>query len=120
MRAKPVLFRMEPRDHVRRYGIYGHRHLVAEGAYCEDVRGGVELYGWEVRDLRFRTALDQYDRGHVILLETLSEVRDWVRAGGPELWNPERRKADRKWRPVPPDMRTTGSGPGEVTGSAVE
>jgi len=100
--GKPVLSRMEPDDFVQRYGIPGFPHLVVEGCYSESGGGAsVALYGWSVHDGRYTPGLDRWNRNTVIFRYTLAEVREWVQEGGPGLWDPERRKTDKSWEPVP-------------------
>lgn len=118
--GKPLLRRMEPDDFRQRYGIHGSDHLIVEGAYSHE-GGPAKLHGWYIRDTRFTEGMDKWARWLVISLTSLGEVRDWVRAGGPALWDPERRKADKNWRPIPEGMERgqEGSGArGEVPGRA--
>lgn len=96
--GKSVLVRLESRDFVSRWGIPGHDHLVVESLHDEP---SGRRHAWMVRDCRFSDGMDRWNRSMVIIRGALDEVRDWVRAGGPALWDPERRKEDKRWQPVP-------------------
>lgn len=113
MSRKPALFRMEPDDFVSRWGVHGCDHLYVEGSYDETGK----LYGWTILDKRFTPGLDRWNRAFVLFVDSLQEVRDWVHAGGPALWDPERRKVDKKWRPVPDEWQARearGEAPGRT------
>ncbi len=77
------------------YDIPGHPHLRVEPQYD----GRPKRYGWMVIDNRYSPGIDRHDRWMVVLRETLAEVREWVAGGGPNRWEPDRRKTDRAWRP---------------------
>lgn len=99
--SKPLLRKMPPDDFVQQYGIHGFDHLIIQGRYDENSTSLARLTGWMVVDTRFHQGLDKWARWLVISFDTLAEVREWVRSGGPEIWNPEHRKTDRSWRPLP-------------------
>lgn len=118
--GKPVLSRMEPDDFVQRYGIPGFPHLVVEGCYSSSDSDRVaSLYGWSVHDSRFTPGLDRWGRNTVIFRYTLGEVREWVLAGGPGLWDPDRRKTDKKWEPVPDALVPVVSESDDFAGPAI-
>lgn len=84
----------------KKYRVHGHDHIVVE-AYYSDVEDGKPEFGsWMVLDTRY-SALDKYRRGIIFSATYLSDVRSWVKAGGANLWDPEKRKADETWKPVP-------------------
>jgi hypothetical protein len=118
--GKPVLSRMEPDDFVQRYGIPGFPHLVVEGCYSgSDSDRVASLYGWSVHDGRYTPGLDRWRRNTVIFRYTLAEIREWVREGGPSLWDPERRKADTSWEPVPDALVQVVSESDDFAGPAI-
>lgn len=96
--TKAALFKIEVGPfEPSRWGIHGYEHL-----YVEAQHGGqARPYGWEVVDSRFTPGMDRWRRAHVIFRRGLDEVREWVQAGGPALWDPEKRKTDRDWEPIP-------------------
>jgi hypothetical protein len=110
--VKPVLSRLEPRGRVQRYGVTGFDHLVVEAQYSDEDYRKPQLQDWVVIDTRFDQAFDKWSRWFVWLGPALSDVRNWVRAGGPSLWDPEKRKADKDWWPAPDGMRVGARTPG--------
>jgi hypothetical protein len=96
--TKPLLHRLgSERTDDLRYEIVGYEHLAVEPEYC----GSSKPQYWTVRDIRFNAGLDRWNRWQVLVVPRLEVARSWVRAGGPALWDPERRKTDRNWRPIP-------------------
>jgi hypothetical protein len=97
-------------DGANAYRIPGHPDLRVEPFYDDpdDPYDGkharAHLYMWAVVDERFTKGLDKYRRWYVIGYPTLAEVRRWVVAGGPDIWNPANRIDDVKWKPLPPDL----------------
>ena len=98
---KPLLRRLPPDDYVSRYLIHGFDHLIVLGTYDEHGPKNARLNGWVVGDERFTPGLDRWQRWQVISFDRLEDVRNWVEAGGPDLWDPEKRKIDKAWRPIP-------------------
>lgn len=99
--SKPLLKRLESTNRYEKsYQIYGFDHLIVEANFDDPDHGRPTQYGWSVLDTRY-TVLNKYRRHYVIYLDTLAEVRSWIRAGGPILWDPEKRKTDRDWKPIP-------------------
>lgn len=109
--AKAALFKIEvgPFD-PSRWGIHGHEHLYVEAQHGGEARP----YGWEVVDSRFTPGMDRWRRAHVIFRNSLAEVREWVQAGGAALWDPEKRKADKSWEPIPERLKRTEAVEAEV------
>lgn len=84
----------------KKYRVHGHDHIVVEAYYSDAEDGKPEFGSWMVLDTRY-SALDKYRRGIIFSATYLSDVRSWVKAGGANLWDPEKRKADETWKPVP-------------------
>lgn len=93
------------------YRIPGYPDLRVEPFYddpqdeYDGKRRRSHLCWWTVIDERFSFGLDRYRRWYVILFPTLAEIREWVEAGGPALWEPDRRQEDVHFSPIPPGMR---------------
>lgn len=103
--SAPVLFRMEPHGRVQRYGIPGFEHLIVQAQYADEGTKRSHLKDWLVIDTRFDQAFDKWVRWFVWHSPDLAGIRNWVKAGGPHLWNPDLRKADKGWWPAPGRMR---------------
>jgi hypothetical protein len=99
--AEPLLHRLPSTSrYEKKYRIHGHDHLTVEAYYAEPEDGKPEFGYWWVRDNRF-TALDRHRRETVLTATYLSDIRSWLKAGGANLWDPEKRKTDRDWKPIP-------------------
>jgi hypothetical protein len=84
----------------KKYQVHGHEHLTVEAYYADSEDGKPEFGYWWVRDNRF-SALDRHRRETVFVATYLADIRSWLKAGGASLWDPEKRKADRSWKPIP-------------------
>lgn len=84
----------------KKYRVHGHDHIVVKAYYSDPEDGKPEFGSWMVLDTRY-SALDKYRRGIIFSSTYLSDIRSWVKAGGPSLWDPEKRKVDENWKPVP-------------------
>jgi hypothetical protein len=101
--TEPALHRLPSAGRYdKKYRVHGHDHLVVEAYYSDAEEGKPEFGSWMVLDTRF-SAMDRHRRGLVFSATYLSDVRGWVKAGGAKLWDPERRKADKDWKPIPED-----------------
>lgn len=99
--AEPLLHRLPSGSrYEEKYSVHGHDHLTVEAYYAEPEDGKPEFCYWWVRDNRF-SALDRYRRETVLVATYLSDIRSWLKAGGADLWDPDKRKTDRDWKPVP-------------------
>lgn len=99
--AEPLLHRMPSTGRYdKKYRVHGHDHIVVEAYYADAEDGKPEFGSWMVLDTRY-SALDKYRRGIIFSSTYLSDVRSWVKAGGANLWDPEKRKDDETWKPVP-------------------
>lgn len=101
--ADPLLHRL-PSDsrYDKKYRVHGYDHLMVEAYYSDSEDSKPEFGYWWVRDTRF-SSLDRYRRQTVLVSTYLSDIRSWLKAGGAALWDPEKRKADKDWKPVPDD-----------------
>jgi hypothetical protein len=84
----------------KKYRVHGYDHLIVEAYYSDSEDRKPEFGYWAVLDSRF-SALDKHRRGTVFTANYLSDIRSWIKSGGAKLWDPEKRKADADWRPVP-------------------
>lgn len=101
--AEPLLHRMPSTGRYdKKYRVHGHDHLIVEAYYSDAEDSKPEFGCWWVIDTRF-SALDKYGRQIVISSTYLSDIRSWLKAGGASIWDPEKRKADKGWKPVPDD-----------------
>jgi hypothetical protein len=99
--AEPLLHRLPSTGRYdKKYRVHGHDHLVVEASYSDADDCKPEFGCWMVLDVRY-TALDKYRRGIVLSSTYLSDIRSWIKAGGAALWEPEKRKADSDWKPIP-------------------
>lgn len=114
--SKPLLHRVKTDwTYERCYRIHGYDHLVVEANFSDPDFERPKLENWLIRDTRFTTSLDKWARWLVLVVPRLEDARSWIRAGGPALWDPERKKTDRNWRPIP-DGWQAGEARGEVPG----
>lgn len=99
--AEPLLHRLPSNGRYdKKYRVHGHDHLMVEAYYSDSEDSKPEFGCWWVIDTRF-SALDKYGRQIVIASTYLSDIRSWLKAGGAKLWDPEKRVADKNWKPVP-------------------
>lgn len=100
--SEPLMHRLPSATRYdKKYRVHGHDHLIVEAYYSDAADGKKPEFGyWGVHDSRF-SALDKYRRGTVLTATYLSDIRSWIKAGGANLWDPEKRKTDREWKPVP-------------------
>jgi hypothetical protein len=99
--AEPLLHRLPSTGkYDKKYRVHGHDHLIVEAYYSDAEDSKPEFGCWWVIDTRF-TALDRHRRQIVFSSMYLSGIRSWLKAGGASLWDPEKRKADKDWKPIP-------------------
>lgn len=99
--AEPLLHRLPSTGkYDKKYQVHGHDHLIVEAYYSDAEDGKPEFGCWWVIDTRF-SALDRQRRQIVFSSTYLSDIRSWLKAGGAKLWDPERRKTDKDWKPIP-------------------
>lgn len=99
--AEPLLHRLPSTSRYdKKYRVHGHEHLVVEAYYADTEDGKPEFGCWQLLDTKF-SALDRYKRQIVFSSTYLSDIRSWLKAGGAALWDPEKRKVDRDWKPIP-------------------
>lgn len=111
------------------YQVHGFEHLVVEAEF-EDGEGrrNLRIMYWVIRDTTF-SVFDKWRRWQVLIVPTLDVARSWLRAGGASLWDPEKRKINRDWKPIPngwsieearsevPCRTASGDGNGERLGA---
>jgi len=99
--AEPLLHRLPSTGkYDKKYRVHGHDHLIVEAYYSDAEDSKPEFGYWSVIDTRF-SALDRHRRQIVFASTYLSDIRSWLKAGGASLWDPEKRKADKNWKPIP-------------------
>lgn len=101
--TKPLLKRLPSTSRFdKTYQVHGFEHLVVEAEFADgdERKTPVPMY-WLIRDTRFSSGLDKWNRWQVLVIPTLDVARSWLRAGGASLWDPEKRKIDRDWKPLP-------------------
>lgn len=99
--SKALLHRMPSTSRYdKKYQVNGYDHLRVEAYYADAEDRKPEFGCWWVLDTRF-SALDKYGRSIVMSANRLSDIRSWLKAGGASIWDPEKRIADKNWKPVP-------------------
>lgn len=99
--SNPLLHRMPSTSRYdKKYQVHGHDHLMVEAYYADAEDKKPEFGCWWVIDTRF-SALDKHGRSIVLSANRLLDIRSWLKAGGASIWDPDKRIADKNWKPVP-------------------
>lgn len=99
--AEPLLHRLPSTGkYDKKYQVRGYKHLLVEAYYADAEDGKPEFGCWWLLDTRF-SDLDRHRRRIVFSATYLSDIRSWLKAGGAALWDPDKRKADETWKPLP-------------------